>query len=210
MMKKIIIYFLVIFFLSSIFIQKNTFVEAASCGSPCFGPADCGSDTGGVFINKCTKCYISETMSFCGIPSEETLSFSEAKCGSLCSDNSGCSNAKDGCNTCVFTGSSMQRACGPNPQERMAESIKNMPGTPNLGEQINKIVNYSTGIGGVIAFILIVIGGFQIILSAGNPERVKAGKEMITSAIAGLLLIIFAVFILKLIGVDILKIPGFK
>ena len=65
------------------------------------------------------------------------------------------------------------------------------------------------GIGGLIAFILIIIGGLQIILSAGNPDRVKAGKEMITSAIAGLLLIIFAVFILRLIGYDILKIPGF-
>jgi len=32
---------------------------------------------------------------------------------------------------------------------------------------------------------------------------------MITSAIAGLLLIIFSVFILRLIGYDILKIPGF-
>ena len=81
--------------------------------------------------------------------------------------------------------------------------------TPDLAKQVNTIVNYSTGIGGIIAFLLIVFGGFQIILSAGNPERVKAGKEMITSAIAGLLLIIFAVFILKLIGYDILKIPGF-
>lgn len=79
-----------------------------------------------------------------------------------------------------------------------------------LAPQINKIVNYSTGIGGAIAFILIVIGGFQIIFSSGNPERVKAGKEMITSAIAGLLLIIFAVFILRLIGYDILRIPGFE
>lgn len=80
---------------------------------------------------------------------------------------------------------------------------------PKLQDPVNKIVNTSTGIGGAIAFILIVIGGFQIILSSGNPERVKAGKEMITSAIAGLLLIIFAVFILKLIGADILKIPEF-
>ena len=80
---------------------------------------------------------------------------------------------------------------------------------PDLAERINTIVTYSMGIGGLIAFLLIVFGGFQIILSGGNPERVKAGKEMITSAIAGLVLIIFAVFILKLIGVDILKIPGF-
>lgn len=79
-----------------------------------------------------------------------------------------------------------------------------------LALKTNTILTYSIGIGGVVAFLLIVFGGFQIILSAGNPEKIKAGKEMITSAIAGLLLIIFSVFILRLIGYDILKIPGFK
>ena len=79
----------------------------------------------------------------------------------------------------------------------------------DLTNKINDILKYAMGIGGLIAFILIIIGGLQIILSAGNPDRVKAVKEMITSAIAGLLLIIFAVFILRLIGYDILKIPGF-
>jgi len=79
-----------------------------------------------------------------------------------------------------------------------------------LSTPINNILKYSMGIGGIIAFLLIVFGGFQIILSAGNPEKIKAGKEMITSAITGLLLIIFSVFILRLIGVNILGIPGFK
>ncbi len=82
--------------------------------------------------------------------------------------------------------------------------------TPDLVTQVNKIVGYSMGIGGLVAFLLIVFGGFQIILSGGNPERVKAGKEMITSAIAGLFLIVFSVIILKLIGYDILQIPGFR
>lgn len=80
----------------------------------------------------------------------------------------------------------------------------------DLALKTNTILTYSIGIGGVVAFLLIVFGGFQIILSAGNPEKIKAGKEMITSAIAGLLLIIFSVFILRLIGVNILGIPGFK
>jgi len=45
--------------------------------------------------------------------------------------------------------------------------------------------------------------------SQGNPEKLKKAQEMITSCIMGLMLIIFSVFILKLIGVNILKIPGF-
>ena len=69
---------------------------------------------------------------------------------------------------------------------------------------------YGIGIAGGIAFLLILFGGFTIMTSAGNPENMAKGKEMITSAIAGLLIIIFSVAILRLIGVDILKIPGFK
>lgn len=75
-----------------------------------------------------------------------------------------------------------------------------------LVEKVNEIIPIAVAIGGVIAFLLIVFGGFQIILSAGNPDKVKAGQEMITSAIAGLLLILFSIFILRLIGYDILGI----
>jgi len=80
----------------------------------------------------------------------------------------------------------------------------------NLSSFFSSFLTFAIGIGGAVSFLLIVWGGFQIILSAGNPEKVKAGKEIITSAIAGLLLIIFSVFIMRLIGYDILKIPGFS
>jgi hypothetical protein len=66
------------------------------------------------------------------------------------------------------------------------------------------ILSRAIGIGGGIAFLLMLFGGFQIITSAGNPERLNSGKDIIGSAITGLLLIIFSLFLLKLIGVDIL------
>jgi len=96
------------------------------------------------------------------------------------------------------------------PSQIMAEEnqIKVNPQT-DLAIKITTIINYAIGVGGFIAFILIVTGGFQIILSGGNPDKVKVGKEIITSAIAGLMLIIFSIFILKLIGYDILDLPGF-
>lgn len=74
---------------------------------------------------------------------------------------------------------------------------------------VSSILSLAIGIGGGIAFLLIIFGAFQILTSSGNPEKVKAGKELITSAIAGLLLIIFSVFILRLLGAEILEIPGF-
>lgn len=74
---------------------------------------------------------------------------------------------------------------------------------------IGKILQIGIGIGGGIAFLLILFGGFQILMSAGNPEKLNAGKELITSAVTGLLIIIFSIFILRLIGVSIFSIPEF-
>lgn len=60
------------------------------------------------------------------------------------------------------------------------------------------------GIGAGIAFLLMIVGAFFVLSSQGVPERLQRGKEIFTGAIIGLLLIIFSVFILDLIGIDIL------
>jgi hypothetical protein len=70
------------------------------------------------------------------------------------------------------------------------------------------LLDFGIGISGGVAFLLILLGGFQIMTSGGNPEQLEAGKELVSSAITGLILIIFSVFILRLIGVDILGIPN--
>ncbi|OGD53992.1 hypothetical protein A3J78_01295 [Candidatus Beckwithbacteria bacterium RBG_13_35_6] len=69
-------------------------------------------------------------------------------------------------------------------------------------------LKYGIIFGGGIAFLLMLLGAFQIITSSGDPERLKKGQEVLFSALAGLLLIIFSVFILRFIGVTILKLPG--
>ena len=69
------------------------------------------------------------------------------------------------------------------------------------------LLTTGTSIGAGLAFILMLFGAFTIITSAGNPDALKKGKEIIVSALVGLLFIIFSVFLLKLIGVDIIKIP---
>ncbi len=74
---------------------------------------------------------------------------------------------------------------------------------------IGFILRWAIGIGGGIAFLLIVYAGFMIMSSSGNPERLKAGQELMTSAIAGLIMLIFSIFILRVIGVDILGLGKF-
>lgn len=93
------------------------------------------------------------------------------------------------------------------------ESINTAIGCIPIGDTnsfIGFILGWGIGIGGGIAFLLILLGGFQVMTSNGVPEKVQAGKELITSAITGLVMLIFSVFILRFIGVDILQLPGLK
>ncbi len=70
-------------------------------------------------------------------------------------------------------------------------------------------LRWGIGIGSGIAFLLIVYSGFMIMTSSGDPKRLQASKELLTAAIAGLMLLIFSVFVLQIIGAGILNIPGF-
>ena len=60
------------------------------------------------------------------------------------------------------------------------------------------------GIAGGIAFLIIVWAGLTLLTSSGNPEKVKHGQELLTAAIAGLVMIILSIIILRIIGVNIL------
>ena len=70
------------------------------------------------------------------------------------------------------------------------------------------LLGWLFGIAGGIAFLLMVYGFILIATSSGDEKKVAGAKETITSAIVGLLVCIFSVFILRLIAVNILHIPG--
>lgn len=76
----------------------------------------------------------------------------------------------------------------------------------NPGDLIQDVLKFAIGIGGGLAFLMMLLGAFQMLTSAGNPETLAAGKDRLTSAVIGLLFIIFAVLLLQIIGVDILGI----
>lgn len=63
---------------------------------------------------------------------------------------------------------------------------------------------------GVLTLLCIIYSAFILQTSSGNPERIKKAKQNLTSCIVGLLVIIFSIFILRVIGGDIIKIPGIE
>lgn len=74
---------------------------------------------------------------------------------------------------------------------------------------VGAILKIGLGLSGGFALLLIITAGFMISTAQGNVKRVDEAKELFTSAIMGLVFIIFSVTILQFIGVQILRIPGF-
>ncbi len=67
-------------------------------------------------------------------------------------------------------------------------------------------LTWGLGIAGGIALILIVYSSFLISTSQGDPHRLQVGKELLTAAFMGLIMLVFSAFILRMIGVDFLGI----
>jgi hypothetical protein len=76
----------------------------------------------------------------------------------------------------------------------------------DLSDFAGFFLKWFLGIGGGIALIFIIYSSFLIITSSGDPKKVQAGKELLTAALTGLILMIFSIFILRFVGVDLLKV----
>lgn len=74
---------------------------------------------------------------------------------------------------------------------------------------VNQIIGWALGIGSGAGFLTIVYGGFLITTAAGDVNRLKAGQQVVFSALAGLALIAIAVVLLNFVGVNILRLDLF-
>lgn len=72
------------------------------------------------------------------------------------------------------------------------------------------ILRIGVGVAGGTSLLCILFAAFQMQTSGGNAEKLKKAQELLTNCITGLMVIIFSTLILKIIGADILRIPGFK
>lgn len=95
-----------------------------------------------------------------------------------------------------------ERCMGANPTNVWTALGCANAGTPNVF--IGQILGWATIVGAGLTFLIIIYSGFEITTAAGDPKKVKAAQERLTSAIAGLLLIVFSIVLLYVIGGNIL------
>ncbi len=61
------------------------------------------------------------------------------------------------------------------------------------------IVNIALAFAGIAFFILLILGGFKYMTAGGEAPKVEAAKKTLTSALAGLVLILLSYLILVVI-----------
>jgi hypothetical protein len=65
-------------------------------------------------------------------------------------------------------------------------------GSANLVDTIAQIIRVAMGFLGVIAVVIILLGGFKWMTAGGNEDKVKKAKQLIFSGIIGLVIILSA------------------
>lgn len=65
---------------------------------------------------------------------------------------------------------------------------------------IQHVIQLALSLGGLAAFVMLIVGGFKFLTSSGDPKQVESAKNTITWAIGGLVVAIGTWFILNLIA----------
>lgn len=75
---------------------------------------------------------------------------------------------------------------------------------------IQKFYGWGLSLIGLVGLLFLIYGGYHVLASGGNPERLQKGKEYIVYAIVGLLLAFFGFVFIQFIAGGVLRIPGFE
>lgn len=219
-MKKTIKTIICTFFVLSLFVFSATKTDAQTCstqGQPCADHENCRtSDACKTQICQLSPGNNQKTCQPNGAAVQCSMS------GKACSTNSECSTPQ-GCSsfTCQQGACSLANGAGGGNGAPNAAPIHTGCSNDALNTAIGCIpfkspqsfvawfLAWGIGFSGGLAFIFIALGGIRIMTAGGNPQALQEGREMLSASISGLILIIFSVFILRLIGVEIFKIPGF-
>jgi len=86
-------------------------------------------------------------------------------------------------------------ACAPgSPAGDCAHTIE------GLGPIFVNIISILIPVGGIILFIMLVVGGFSMMTSSGDPRRAEGAKNTITYAILGVVVLALAFLIIQIIA----------
>lgn len=95
----------------------------------------------------------------------------------------------------------------PEKKDVVETPLGDIPTDP--GEFARWLLNFGIGLGALLAVLFVIIGGYGVATSSGDPEKLTKAKQTITAAVAGLVFLLLSTLILNIIGGEIIGIPFF-
>lgn len=69
----------------------------------------------------------------------------------------------------------------------------------DIGGIVSVFLQYALTIGGMLALVFLVIGGFRYVISAGDVKGTESARSQITMALVGLFVIFIAYWLAKIV-----------
>ena len=86
--------------------------------------------------------------------------------------------------------------------EELSRSLREFEGGTIQNEEqlVDQIVKIAVPLATICVVVLVVYSGYMLMSSQGNPDKLKEGKEILTNAIIGFLVVLLSVAILLIIS----------
>ena len=70
-----------------------------------------------------------------------------------------------------------------------------------VGALVNVVIRNAFVLAGIISFLVLIFGGFGVIMGAGagDAKKLEEGKKAITAAIVGLMLVLTSVWLVQIL-----------
>lgn len=188
---KIILLAFLLFIPVSIFYIVPSPALAAGQGERCQTDGDC--NTGTCANNACAGC--DQILLICMPRSVE---------GADCIETNDCVAGLE-CGAggiCVRPAQQNQQPPQNNGQQQAAPAVQTLPnplGTTDVTELIARVIRSIVGIVGSIGLLMFIYGGFTWMTAGGNEKRVEQGKQILTWAVLGLVIIFSSYAILSFV-----------
>ena len=69
-----------------------------------------------------------------------------------------------------------------------------------LGGIVGALIPYIFAAAGLLLLLYLLYGGFQLMVSGGDPKKIQSGKEKITGGLIGFIIVFLAFWIVQIIA----------
>ncbi len=71
----------------------------------------------------------------------------------------------------------------------------------SIGNIISELLKYLFPLAGLLVLLYLLLGGFQLMTSAGDPKKTQEAKGKITNALVGFIIVFISYWLVQIVGI---------